>query len=554
MNSNHTKRTSDEANELSEVAWPKLPESFLQSIRERAKKLHLKAGEVFFEVGQDSYDFGYLKKGCINIVDRTDDKTIIQIKEGNFLGEIGMLMGQKTFLAAVAETDCDLLCISQEKIVELVATVPEIGDVVVNAFVARRRLLMEWNEGGVVIIGKENTKSTARLVEFVSRSKIPHRYVEASDSKGIEELAKGCKISDLDTVAVVGNAHVLHNPTPLELAAALGLDLVSDTEAIFDVVVIGAGPAGLAASIYAASEGLKVLVVEDTAIGGQAGTSSRIENYFGFPTGISGGELAYKGEIQAIKFGARVTSPRRAVSLERVDDLFHIGLNDERCVRGKSVVLANGVQYRRLPLDGLEYFESRGIYYAATELEARHCADSNVVIVGGGNSAGQAAMFLSKFARHTYILVRGDGLSATMSSYLSDRVEKDDRISLLTYSEITGLGGNETLESVEVTNIETKEKSTIDTSALFIMIGAVPNTEWLADKVSLDEHGFVPTGRDASQSATAFETSLPGVYAVGDIRSGSVKRVASAVGEGSVVISSVHKYLDENKGEVREEK
>ena len=536
-------RTSYDSHPLGKEAWPELSESFVKLVRENGEEMHLKKGDVFFELGQDTYDFAYIEKGGINIVDRANDRTVVSIREGQFVGEIGMLMGQKTFLAGIADCDSILIRIPQKRISELVATVPEIGDIVVNAFAARRHLLMEWGEGGVVVIGSDSIKSTVRLLPFLGRSKIPHRYVDFDDTAEVKKLAQTCTIPDSETVVIIGNLQVICDPTPLKVAETLGLDLVSDIDALFDVVVIGAGPAGLAASIYAASEGLKVLAIEDTAIGGQAGTSSKIENYFGFPTGISGGELAYKGEIQAIKFGARITTPRRAISLSEENGVFKVGLNDERCIKGKSVVLANGVQYRRLPLDRLQDFESKGIYYAATELEARFCKNTNAVIVGGGNSAGQAAMFLSRYARKTYILVRGKGLSDTMSSYLSDRIEKDDRIELLTETQISKLHGEEALDAVTITNLITNNSRIVETSALFIMIGAVPNTSWLGDKILLDHKGFIYTGRDANESATTYETSLAGVYAVGDIRSGSVKRVASAVGEGSVVVSSIHQFL-----------
>jgi len=289
-----TNRTTEDSHKLSEEAYPKLSASLIKLIKDSAEKISLDAGEVFFETGQDGYDFGYIEKGSIHIVDRTNENVVLEIKQGNFLGELGMLMGQKTFLAGVASEETIIFSIPQKDIIRIVSTVPELGDVIVNAFAARRKLLIEWNEGGIVIIGKEKAKKTAQLIEFVSRSKIPYRYLNTSQKEEIKELTKECEIPDSEAIVVIGNSEVLSNPEPLELAAALGLDLVSDTEAIFDVVVVGGGPAGLAASIYAASEGLKVLVVEDTAIGGQAGTSSKIENYFGFPTGISGGELAYR--------------------------------------------------------------------------------------------------------------------------------------------------------------------------------------------------------------------------------------------------------------------
>lgn len=537
--------TSNEVNWLNEGAWPKINEEVLELIRKNGERIELKNGDVFFEVGQDGYDFAYIEKGAINIIDRANDEIVVSIQEGQFSGEIGMLMGQKTFFAGIAHSETTIIRIQQNRIRQLIGSEPELGDIVVNAFAARRRLLMEWGEGGVVIIGDDKAKNTARLLEFLNRSKIPHRFVHLDEKEEVEKLGKKCTIPETETVVIMGNSQVICDPTPLDLASALGLDLVSNTDDIFDVLIVGAGPAGLAASIYAASEGLKVLAIEDTAIGGQAGTSSKIENYFGFPTGISGGELAYKGEIQAIKFGARITTPRRVISLSKKENFFKLGLNDGRYVTGKSVVLANGVQYRRLPLERLVDFESKGIYYAATDLESKYCRDNNVVIIGGGNSAGQAAMFLSRFAKRTFMIVRGDGLSDTMSSYLSDRIKNDERIELLTQTQISKLIGNDHLEAVEITHLDTGKRKTISVSALFIMIGAVPNTDWLKNKVALDDNGFVCTGKMASQTATTYETSLSGVYAVGDIRSDSVKRVASAVGEGSVVVSSIHSYLNQ---------
>ncbi len=403
-----------------------------------------------------------------------------------------MLMGQKTFFAGIACTECAVIVVPQDTLRTLIATVPEVSDVIITAFAARRRLLMEWGEGGLVIVGDEGDKTAMRLLEFASRSQIPHRWVDRKDKKGVAALAEFCALPDAGTAVVTGKAHVLHNPSPRELAASLGLDLVANTNELFDLLVIGAGPAGLTAAIYAASEDLGVLVIEGTAIGGQAGTSSRIENYLGFPRGIDGTSLAYRGEVQAIKFGARITAPRRATNLYVKPDHFEISLDDERRVQGRAVLLANGIQYRRLPLDRLEAFECQGIYYVATNLEARYCQGTEVVIVGGGNSAGQAAMFLSRFAKHTYVVVRGDGLKDTMSSYLSERIVQDTRIEVLTHSEICDLQGRKSLEHLVLCNKQTGEKRTINTHALFIMIGAQPNTDWLGGQLSLDEKGFYP--------------------------------------------------------------
>ncbi len=540
-------RTSTPTSELERVAWPQLDDAVIETLRERGESRAVQAGEILFEIGQDSYDLIYVEEGAIEIIDRAGDSVVVRIEASNFVGELGMLMGQKTFLAGEVCEGGRVIVVPQATLRELVATVPEVGDVIVTSFAARRRLLMEWGEGGLIILGDEDDRSALRLREFASRSQIPYRWVDRADEAAVAEIAESCDLPATGAAVVVGRAEVYAEPSPRELAAAMGLDLVADTKELFDVLVVGAGPAGLAASVYAASEGLNVLAIEDTAIGGQAGTSSRIENYLGFPKGVAGAELAYLGEVQAVKFGARITAPRRATQLHKNGGFYELTLDDERCVRGRTVILANGVQYRRLPLERLEEFEGRGVYYAATELEARFTRDTQAVIVGGGNSAGQAAMFLSRTAACTHILVRGDGLSDTMSSYLSDRIESDERIQLWTHSEVSHLDGNERLERVTIRNRETGAEQAVDARALFIMIGAAPNTSWLDGQIALDDKGFIRTGRDAGDDLDGFATSLPGVYAVGDIRAGSVKRVASAVGEGSVVVSAVHGYLEERR-------
>ncbi|MCG8546004.1 MAG: FAD-dependent oxidoreductase [Alphaproteobacteria bacterium] len=527
------------------MAWPELDEAFVEQLRKHGETRALRPGDVLFDLGQDSYDFIYIERGVVEIVDRADDRAVVRMESGSFLGELGMLMGQKPFFAAIGKEAGQIIVVPVATLRELVATVPEVGDVVVSSFAARRRLLMEWGEGGLAIIGKEDDPAALHLREFANRSKIPHRWIDQADSAAMATLTGNTTLPETGPTVIVGRAETLVDATPRDLAEALGLDLVADTSAIFDVLVVGAGPAGLAASVYAASEGLSVLAIEDTAIGGQAGTSSRIENYLGFPRGIAGAELAYLGEVQAVKFGARITVPRRATTLRRENGRFAIGLDDGSWVQGRSVILANGVQYRRLPLDRLEAFEGRGVYYAATDLEARFCRGTDVVIVGGGNSAGQAAMFLSRYAKCTHIVVRGEGLSETMSAYLSDRIEQDPRIRLWTGSEINGLMGDDRLNRVSIRNRNDNSVCEIEAHAMFVMIGAAPNTDWLDGQVALDEKGFIRTGRDAGADIAGFATTCPGVYAVGDIRSGSVKRVASAVGEGSVVVSTVHRYLEE---------
>lgn len=535
-------RTSTPRNDLEHIAWPILSSEQVELLREAGSERTVSKGEVLFEVGQAGYDLIYLEKGTLEIIDRAGDQVVVAIRGPNVMGELGMLMGQGTFLACVAAENSRIIEVPQAKALEMVATVPEISDLLVTAFAARRRLLIEWGEGGLTIVGRHRDPDSLRLQEFASRNRIPHRFVDRADEAALREIAETCELPPEGSAVVTGRFEVLARPSSRELATALGMDLTVHKDEVFDLVVIGAGPGGLAAAVYGASEGLSTLVIEDTAIGGQAGTSSRIENYLGFSTGISGTELAHQGEIQAVKFGAKITMPRRAVGLRPRDQGFEIDLDDGSIARGRSVVIASGVQYRRLPLDRLQHFEGAGVYYAATHLEARYCAGTDVVIIGGGNSAGQAAMFLSRHARCTHILVRGPGLAATMSSYLSDRIHSDPRIRLRTQTEVSALHGDGPLEAVTLRNRETGEETRISTEALFIMIGAAPNTDWLQGVVDLDDKGFVLTGKVGEP----FVTSLPGVFAVGDIRSGSVKRVAAAVGQGSVVVSSVHRWLAES--------
>ncbi|MEM1453280.1 MAG: FAD-dependent oxidoreductase [Planctomycetota bacterium] len=538
-----TTRVSIPTSELEAAAWPVLGPELVEQLAAAGERLETRRGDVLFDVGQRGYDFFYIERGAFEAVDRTDDRVVVRLEEGNFAGELGMLMGQRAFLAGIVAEPGTVLRVAHDDLEQLIHMVPELGDAVVTAYAARRRLLMNWGEGGLILVGDEDDGTALRLREFAGRSRLPHRWVARDDAEGMDEVSKLCELPDEGAVVVTGRSQVLSNPTPKALACAMGLDLAADVTRTFDVLVVGAGPAGLAAAVYGASEGLDVLVIEDTAVGGQAGTSSRIENYLGFPGGISGADLAFRGSVQAIKFGARIVAPRRATKLEREGGAFRVTLDDGDEVLGRTVVLANGVQYRRLPLDRLVDFEGRGVYYAATELEARFCRGTEAVIVGGGNSAGQAAMFLSRHAARTHVVVRGAGLAESMSSYLSDRIERDDRITLWTRTQVTSLAGEGRLERVTLTNVDTGEEHAVESRALFIMIGAAPNTAWLGGQVALDERGFVRTGRDADSDLDGFATSCPGIFAVGDLRAGSVKRVASAVGEGSVVISAVHGHL-----------
>ena len=534
---------ADLESDLARQAWPAMPDAVLERLMEAGTVREMKAGDILFTTGEPGYDFFHLLEGASSILNPTTGEEVVRVEEGNFAGELGMLMCQSAFMDGIMATDGRVLWVDRQVFRDLIRTDPEVSSLVIDAFAARRRLLVEWGEGGLILVGEESDPCCVGLLSFVSRNRIPHTFLDRGrDGDRIAELRSECEIPADGCTAVVGRAKTYHNPSPQQLADAVGLDIKADADRTFDVAIVGAGPSGLGAAVYAASEGLETLIIEDTAIGGQAGTSSRIENYLGFPAGISGTDLAYRAEVQAVKFGAYLTAPRRVERLERREDgTFDLHLNSGDVFRARSVILANGVQYRRLPLDGIERFEGRGIYYAATQLEARFCKDTNAVIVGGGNSAGQAAMFLSRTADCTYMLVRGDGLADTMSSYLSSRIHSDESIELLTETEVVELHGDERLEAVTVRHNPSGDTRRIDSSALFIMIGAVPNTDWLPGEIELDDKGFIVTGQD--HACGPYGTTLDGVYAVGDVRADSVKRVASAAGEGAVVVSFVHGYL-----------
>ena len=530
-----------------EPAWPDLSDDVKEVLYEAGQQSSYSAGHSFFEVGEDDQQFVYVIEGEIDVLDRLDDHVVGRVTAGHFLGELGLLTGQKTFLAAIARTDVEAIEISREDLLNLIRTVPEIADAVVGAFAARRKLLIQQGEGGMTIVGEEQDPVTSRLLEFTNRNGIPYRFIDRQDQDAVSELQQTCAIPDEGAAVITSHGEVLQQPEPCEVATKLGLDLSLQADKTFDVAIVGAGPGGLAAAVYAASEGLSTIVIEDVAVGGQAGTSSRIENYLGFPSGISGGDLAFRAQVQAIKFGAQIVAPRRAVGLQRVDDHWCLQLEKNESVTAHSVILACGVQWRRLNIAHRARYEGRGIYYAATDLEARYCRKTNAIIVGGGNSAGQAAMYMSRYADCTHVAVRDEDLAESMSSYLADRIHSDERINLLTQTEVVALAGEDRLERVTLRNNATGEETEVACGALFSMIGAEPNTHWLKGAVQLDSHGYIKTGYEVGEHGMS--TSAAGVFAVGDIRSGSVKRVASAVGEGSVVVSAVHHYLNTTRHE-----
>ena len=504
----------------------------------------LTAGETLVGVGEPYEMFHYVLSGEIEAIhpvtgERYGEGTL---KATQFFGELGFLSGGNTMLGARAVQDSTVLAVPRDRVLKLMSDMPEMSDIIVTVLAARRRRILEIKQGALTLVGVEQSRDLRQIAAFAARNRIPWREVDLGSAEALS-LAEGCGVSATRPFVVFGRDRAITEATPAAVAQAIGMDLAIASDEVFDVVIVGAGPAGVAAGVYAGAEGLRALVLEDLTIGGQAGTSSRIENYMGFPTGISGADLVGRGEIQALKFGTRFAMPRRAVGLRDVDGQFHLALDNGAQVRARSVVVATGVQYRKLPLEGLERFENAGIYYAATETEARFCRDQEVAVIGGGNSAGQAAMFLARTAAHVHVLVRGGGLAASMSDYLLSRLQAHPRITIHTQTRVTGLHGDEALNGITICDVASGQDWRLKTRALFVMVGAAPNTGWLSGLVALDDKGFVKTGAEVGADSP-YGTSYPGIFAVGDVRAGSVKRVASAVGEGSVVISRVWGHVN----------
>ncbi|WGH79433.1 FAD-dependent oxidoreductase [Jannaschia ovalis] len=523
-----------------------LHDDHVARLREIAEEITVPAGTMLVALGAPVDTFHYVLEGELEAVDpvtggRYGDGATLGPTQ--FTGEIGLLTGARAMLGLRAVADSRLLAAPRDALLELMAHIPEMSDIIVTVLAGRRRRLLESGQASLTLIGMDRDRHIRAIGAFAARNRIPFRTLDLGCGEAAA-VAESCSITPSEPAVVFGRDTVIADPTPRRIARLYGLDLDLGDDRIYDVLIVGGGPGGIAAGVYAGAEGLSALVVEDATIGGQAGTSSRIENYMGFPTGISGADLCFRGEVQAMKFGTRFAVPRRAAGLERqADGLFRVTLDDGAVARARSIVVACGVQYRRLPLERLEAFESAGVYYAATDVEARYCRDTEVAIIGGGNSAGQAAMFLSRYARCVHLLVRGDGLADSMSAYLSGRLEADPRIRIRTRTEVAALEGGDALTGIRLEGAGVAPgDDRIDSRALFVMVGAAPNTEWLNRQVDCDAKGFLLTGEAVGRDSP-FATSLDGVFAVGDVRAGSVKRVASSVGEGSVVISKVWEHV-----------
>lgn len=528
--------------DLVEMRRVALAEPHVAAIREAGTEMRYPAGTVVVRPGDPVDHFFYVEEGEIEVLNSFTGERLIDATLGptQFMGEVSFLAGGSWSMGFRAARDTRVIAVPRTEMLRLMAHIPEMSDLIITVLAARRRKQLEMGLSSLVLIGEESHRDIRQIAEFASRNRLPHMSYPLGSAEA-RAVAVSCA-ADPDRPAVIfGKDTVVTDPTPAKIARLIGMnqELVDD-EAV-DVLIVGGGPAGVAAAVYAGAEGLRALVVEDIAIGGQAGASSRIENYMGFPTGISGADLVWRGQVQAMKFGTRFAMPLRVEALEKLEDgSFCATFGSGQRVRAGAVVIATGVQYRRLPIDRLAQFEGAGIYYSATENEARFCRNGEAIVIGGGNSAGQAAMFLSRVAARVRVLVRGDSLAASMSSYLSTRLEADPAITIDYRARVSAVHGTDKLEAVTI--LRDGMEQTVDTCAMFVMVGAVPNTGWLAGLVRLDDKGFVLTGGEAD-ATSPYATSCPGVFAVGDVRAGSTKRVASSVGEGSVVISHVWGHL-----------
>ncbi|MBV9656049.1 MAG: FAD-dependent oxidoreductase [Acetobacteraceae bacterium] len=544
-------RWLDPADPLAREAqtFPRLTAEMAERVASYGTAERLAAGQVVFERGERGVDFFLVCDGAIEVAGQDADGTervYTTHRARQFTGEMTLFNERQSLVGGRAASESRVVRVRRADFRRMIAAEPDVGEIVMRAFILRRVLFIRHQMGGATLLGPGHGGNTLRLQRFMTRNGYPLRLLDTerdADARGFLDCFH-LTPEQLPVVILPGGV-LLRNPGDAELADALGLTEELDPERIYDVAVVGAGPAGLAAAVYAASEGLATVVFESVAPGGQAGTSSKIENYLGFPTGISGQALAGRAQAQAQKFGARLAIARTVTRLGCSERPYALTLDSGQTIKACVVVIATGARYRKLDLEHYERYENGGIHYAATAMEAQLCSDEEVAVVGGGNSAGQAAVFLSRTARHVHVIVRGAGLAATMSDYLVRRIETSSKITVHPFTAIVGLEGDTFLRRVRWANRSTGREESRAIGNLFVMIGAAPNTEWLDGCLSLDSKGFVRTGSDEEgrRLASPFATTMPGVFAVGDVRSGSVKRVASGVGEGSVVVQAIHHFL-----------
>ena len=540
--------------------FPTLRPAQLARLEGYGKRARVEAGEILAQSGEREGRLVVVLTGSVEIL-RTGlsgDERVILHGPGEFTGELSTLRGARSLVRARVHEAGEVLIIDHDNLRKLVQRDAELSELFMRAFILRRMGLIEAQGGDVILIGSRHSAGTLRLQQFLTRNGTPYHWVDIDNEAGVETLLERFHVSVDEVPIVVCRAEkVLKNPSNEQLAECLAINPQMDDATVRDVLVIGAGPAGLAAAVYAASEGLDVLVIETTAPGGQAGSSSKIENYLGFPTGISGQALAGRALVQAQKFGADVAVASSAVRLRCDRRPYEIELSNGHTVRGRAVIIATGAEYRQLALADLARFVGVGVYYAATHVESQLCTEEEVIVVGGGNSAGQAAVYLARSCRRVNILVRSSGLADSMSRYLIGRIEDTPNITLHVRTQLTALEGSDRLERVTWRDAANGADTTSDIRHVFLMTGAVPNTRWLQGCVPLDDRGFVRVGSDLraedllaarwplQRPPYLMETGIPGIFAVGDVRSGSVKRVASAVGEGSISVQLVHRVLQE---------
>jgi len=527
-------------------AYPRLSDEQIMQLSQYGERKVLSKGTTLFCAGDRDCGLFIVLDGRVRVVQEEgpvgEERVLAVHGRGRFVGDLSMLTGQAVYVTAVAQTDVEVLEVLYDRLKEAVTQDQALGDLILRAFILRRNIHADLG-AGLRIIGSRYSADTRRLRDFASRNRIPCRWEDVEEDPEAEVTLRAFDIPPDQTPVVIWKGKtVLRNPSTTELADLIGLRAAPKRSA-YDLVVVGAGPGGLAAAVYAASEGLSTVVLDALATGGQAATSSQIENYLGFPAGITGAELADRAVVQARKFGAVFSIPGEATSLTQADGYQVVGLAEGDSLVAHAVLVATGVRYRRLDIPGMDRLEGSSVYYAATESEARVCRQDPVTVVGGGNSAGQAACFLARQSPVVNLVIRHDDLRRDMSRYLADRVEQSPRIKIWRNREVCELIGDEVLEEVLVHHLQSDEEHRVATTALFVMIGAAPHTSWLQGEIPLDAKGFIPTG-PADGSDGLFETRRPGVFAVGDVRSGSVKRVASAVGEGSVAIRQVHAFLE----------
>jgi thioredoxin reductase (NADPH) len=542
-----------------DIAYPRLSRTQIDALRRWGQVRSIASGDALFQEGDRGFSFFVVLEGAVEIVEqsRGTPHQVAVHQPGEFTGDVDMLSGRAALVTGRAAADGQVLELTTAALRQAVDALPGIGEIVLKAFLTRRTLLLSDGFEGIKIVGSRFSPDAHRLRDFATRNAIPFTWIDLESDEQAETLLRQFGVPPSATPVVIGReGRYLTNPTVEELGRCAGLEAAIDPAELHDLIVVGAGPAGLAAAVYAASEGLDVLVIERIATGGQAGTSSRIENYLGFPLGISGSELMGNALLQAQKFGARITVPGTVQRLGIDAGVRVVTLADGTKIRGKCILVATGVEYRRLDVPRLSEFEGAGVYYAATDTETKLCFNEEIVVVGAGNSAGQAIVALSRSARRVHVVARALDLGKSMSRYLVDRVEHIDNVQIHRGAVVTALEGDGRLQAIRIRDDAGVEKR-INTGSMFLFIGADPHTEWLDGCVQLDKKGFVLTGatiphdavrgklwRTQGRTPLFLETSLPGVFAAGDVRSGSVKRCASAVGEGAMAVSFVHASLD----------